>query len=74
MKILCLDDEPLALRMLEQAVKTAKPDAGPYSCKNCSQFLLRSDLDSLSTAHGMNKGSWHGLSERLSLRKARRVP
>ena len=27
MKILCLDDEPLALKMLEQAVKTAAPNA-----------------------------------------------
>ena len=27
MRILCLDDEPLALKMLEQAVKEAKPDA-----------------------------------------------
>jgi two-component SAPR family response regulator len=27
MRILCLDDEPLALRMLEQAVRQSKPDA-----------------------------------------------
>ena len=27
MKILCLDDEPLALKMLETCVKQAKPDA-----------------------------------------------
>ncbi len=27
MKILCVDDEPLALKMLEMSVKKAKPDA-----------------------------------------------
>ena len=27
MKILCLDDEPLALKMLETCVKQAKPEA-----------------------------------------------
>ena len=27
MKILCLDDEPLALKMLETCVKQVKPDA-----------------------------------------------
>ena len=38
MKILCLDDEPLALKMLEQAVREAKPDA------NVRAFRKQSDL------------------------------
>ena len=33
MRILCVDDEPLALQMLEMSVKKAKPDAEPSTRK-----------------------------------------
>ena len=38
MRIFCLDDEPLALRMLEQAVKESRPDA------DISAFIDQDDL------------------------------
>ena len=38
MRILCLDDEPLALRMLEQAVRQSRPNA------DISAFLDQDDL------------------------------
>ena len=31
MRILCVDDEPLALQMLEMSVKKAKPDAEVFT-------------------------------------------
>ena len=38
MRIMCLDDEPLALRMLEQAVRESRPDA------DISAFIDQDDL------------------------------
>ena len=39
MKILCLDDEPLALKMLEQAVRQAKPDADITAFRKQAELL-----------------------------------
>ena len=39
MRILCLDDEPLALRMLELAVKKAKPEANVASFDDPDELL-----------------------------------
>ena len=39
MRILCLDDEPLALKMLEQAVRQAKPDADITAFRKQSELL-----------------------------------
>ncbi|MBR5090623.1 MAG: response regulator [Ruminiclostridium sp.] len=39
MRILCLDDEPLALKMLEQAVKEAKPDADVSAYRKQNDLL-----------------------------------
>lgn len=39
MKILCLDDEPLALKMLETAVKKAKPDAEVLSFDDQDELI-----------------------------------
>ena len=39
MKILCLDDEPLALKMLETCVKQAKPDAQVLSFDDQDELL-----------------------------------
>ena len=43
MKILCLDDEPLALKMLEQAVKTAKPDAEITSFRKQAELIAEAE-------------------------------
>ena len=39
MRILCLDDEPLALKMLEQAVRQAKPDADITAFRKQAELL-----------------------------------
>lgn len=39
MKILCVDDEPLALEMLEQAVREAKPDADIKAFRKQTELL-----------------------------------
>ncbi len=39
MKILCLDDEPLALKMLETCVKQAKPDADVLAFDDQDELL-----------------------------------
>ena len=50
MKILCLDDEPLALKMLEQAVKTARPDA------DISAFRKQAELIAEAERNGCDVG------------------
>ena len=39
MRILCVDDEPLALQMLEMSVKKAKPDAEVYAFRKPRELL-----------------------------------
>ena len=39
MKILCLDDEPLALKMLESAIRRAKPDADVTAFRKQTELL-----------------------------------
>ena len=39
MRILCVDDEPLMLKMLEMAVKEAKPDADVTAYKKQADLL-----------------------------------
>lgn len=39
MKILCLDDEPLALKMLESAIRRAKPDADVTAFRKQAELL-----------------------------------
>ena len=39
MRILCVDDEPLALQMLEMSVKKAKPDAEVFTFRKQRELL-----------------------------------
>ena len=39
MRILCVDDEPLMLKMLEMAIKEAKPDADITAHKKQADLL-----------------------------------
>ena len=39
MRILCIDDEPLALEMLEEAIQEAKPDADVKAFRKQSELL-----------------------------------
>ena len=39
MRILCVDDEPLALKMLEMSVKKARPDAEVLSFMKPKELL-----------------------------------
>ena len=39
MRILCVDDEPLMLRMLEKAVRGAKPDADITAYRKQTELL-----------------------------------
>ena len=50
MKILCLDDEPLALRMLEQAVKTAKPDAEITAFRKQAELIAEAERNGCDVA------------------------
>ena len=40
MRILCVDDEPLMLQMLEMAVKEAKPDADITAFDDQDELLM----------------------------------
>ena len=50
MRILCLDDEPLALRMLEQAVRQSKPDADIAAFLDQDDLLERAKQDGCDIA------------------------
>ena len=50
MKILCLDDEPLALKMLEQAVKTAKPDAEITAFRKQAELIAEAERNGCDVA------------------------
>ena len=50
MRILCLDDEPLALKMLEQAVREAKPDADITAFRKQSELLEQAKQGSCDVA------------------------
>ena len=50
MKILCLDDEPLALRMLEQAVKTARPDAEITAFRKQAELIAEAERNGCDVA------------------------
>ena len=50
MKILCLDDEPLALKMLEQAVKTAKPDAEITAFRKQAELIAEAEANGCDIA------------------------
>ena len=43
MRILCIDDEPLMLKMLEKAIKKARPDADVTAHKKQSELLEDAD-------------------------------
>ena len=50
MKILCVDDEPLALQMLEMSVKKAKPDATVLSFRKPKDLLLEAEQNGCDIA------------------------
>ena len=50
MRILCLDDEPLALKMLEQAVRQAKPDADITAFRKQAELLEQARQDGCDIA------------------------
>ena len=50
MKILCVDDEPLALQMLEMSVKKAKPDANVMSFRKPKDLLLEAEQNGCDIA------------------------
>ena len=43
MRILCVDDEKLALQMLEQAIKNAKPDAEVLAFKYQDELIAEAE-------------------------------
>ena len=50
MKILCVDDEPLALQMLEMSVKKAKPEANVMSFRKPKDLLLEAEQNGCDIA------------------------
>ena len=50
MRILCLDDEPLALKMLEQAVREAKPDAVISGFRKQAELLEEAEKNGCDVA------------------------
>ena len=60
MRILCIDDEPLMLKMLEKAIKKARPDADVTAHKKQSELLEDAEKNGCDIAfldihmYGMN--------------------
>ena len=50
MKILCIDDEPLALEMLEEAIQEAKPDADVKAFRKQSELLAEAQKNGCDIA------------------------
>ena len=50
MKILCLDDEPLALKMLEMCIRQAKPDADVFTFDDQDELLEKTEKDACDIA------------------------
>ena len=50
MRILCLDDEPLALKMLEQAVKAARPDADISTFRKQAELIAEAEKNGCDVA------------------------
>ena len=50
MKILCLDDEPLALKMLEVCVQKVKPDADILSFDDQDDLLAEAEKNGCDVA------------------------
>lgn len=50
MRILCIDDEPLALEMLEEAIQEAKPDADVMAFRKQSELLAEAQKNGCDIA------------------------
>ncbi|MBR5090144.1 MAG: response regulator [Ruminiclostridium sp.] len=71
MKILCLDDEPLALKMLETCVKQAKPDADVCAFDDQDELLEEAEKNGCDIAFlDIHMGGMNGVEVAKRLKNA----
>ena len=70
MRILCLDDEPLALKMLEEAVRESKPDAVISGFRKQAELLEEAEKKRAQREGGQDSGSGEPQQKRQPIKRS----